>query len=238
MEQEIVTTAIININPKDDMVVLSLLAQADGLLRVAKARVIATDEGMKLATDDMAIIAGVSKALAEKKEEYYRPVKAHLDAITAAFQTLMAPILEADRITRGKWTACRNEQARKKAEADELNRKRQAEADETNRMAMEVARRQAAFNGTGEITVDLTPVVAPPPVEAPAPIVKIRTDLGTAQVTHNWKFEVVDSKQVPDDYKMVDLAKLGKVVRAGLHVIPGCRIWDEEGTRVTPARVR
>lgn len=208
------TTAIININPESDLVVLRLLCEANQLRDYAIARIIANDEDLKLATDDLSIIAGVRKALADKKAEYYRPVKMHLDAISASFLTLFVAVDEADRITRGKWTAYRNEQARKKAEADE-----------TNRMALEVARRQEA--ATGEHTVDLTEVVAP------TPVARVQTDMGTAGVTHNWKFEVVDFKALSDEYKMTDAAKLGKVVRAGLHTIPGVRIWSDEGLRVS-----
>jgi hypothetical protein len=214
MTQEPITTAIINISPENDLVVLHLLCEANQLRDYALARVIATDDDLKLATDDLAVIAKVRKALAEKKAEYYKPIKAHLDSLTAMFQTLMTPIEAADSINRGKWTAYRNEQARKKAEADDLNR-----------MAMDLARRQEAL--TGEHTVDLTEVVAP------TPVARVQTDMGTAGVTRNWKFEVTDFSLLPTEYKMVDAAKLGKVVRAGLHTIPGVRIWDEESLRVT-----
>lgn len=38
---------------------------------------------------------------------------------------------------------------------------------------------------------------------------------------------------VPDEYKLPDAAKIGRVVRAGISSLPGIRIWEEETLRVT-----
>ncbi len=230
---QIELTAVIHISPESDTAILTLLAEANRLRDIAEARIIATDADLKGAVDDLAIIARVWKALTEKKAEYSKPIKVHLETVNAAFHMLLQPIEAADEITRDKWTEYRAEQVRRKYEADEINRKRQAEADEINRQKEELARREAVLNN-GEITVDLTPVIAPAPIVAPVPVAKVRTDQGTTQTTHNWKGEVVNFELVPNEYKVIDYVKLGKVIRAGLHTIPGVRIWDEEGLRVTP----
>jgi len=216
MEELNQTTAIITIHPESDLVVLQLLCEANKLRDYAESRVIKNDDDLKLATDDLAIIAKVKKSMADKKAEYYKPVKAHLDAITASFQILLTPVEDADRITRMKWTTYRTDQVRRQAEADEINRQKE-----------ELARREAAFNGTGEITVDLTPAVAP------VPVAKVRTDLGSAQTTKTWRGEVIDFKLLPEEFKMPDYVKLGRVIRAGLHIIPGVKIIEEENIRVT-----
>ncbi len=215
MPEEVPGTALIYINPESDTIVLSLLAQANLLRDYAITRVIATDTDMELAVNDLSVIASIKKALTAKKVEYSKPIKAHLDAVSATFQTLLTPIEDADRITRDKWQAYRNEQVRRKAEADAINREKE-----------ELAKREAALNH-GEITVDLTPV------EAPIPIARIQTEMGSAGISKTWKFEVTDFALLSNEFKMPDAAKLGKVIRAGLHSIPGVRIWAEEGLRVS-----
>ena len=46
-------------------------------------------------------------------------------------------------------------------------------------------------------------------------------------------WEVIDFDMVPNEYKAIDASKIGRVVRAGLHAIPGIRIWEEETLKVT-----
>lgn len=210
--------ALISINPESDVTILSLLAQANRLRDYAIARVIATDDDMSMAVNDLSIIANVKKALTAKKSEYYKPIKVHLDAVTAMFGTLLTPIEDADRITRDKWTAYRNEQVRKKAEAEAINRAKE-----------ELAKREAVLNH-GEITVDLTPV------EAPMPIVRVQTDMGSAGVVRTRKYRVIDFAKLPDQYKIENSVLLKKVVKAGIPEIPGVEIYIEEGLRVSPMR--
>lgn len=208
------TTAIILIHPESDTTILSLLSEANRLRDYAIARVITTDNDMSLATKDLSIIASIKKALTAKKDEYYKPVKAHLDAISRAFQVIIAPIEDADRITRDKWTAYRNVQEKRRVEAEAINRAKE-----------ELARREAELNH-GEITVDLTPV------EAPAPISRVQTNMGTAGITRNRKYRVVDFAKLPDQYKIENSALLNKVVKAGIPEIPGVEIYWEESLRV------
>ncbi len=213
-------TAVIKIQPESDITILTLLAEANRLRDYAIARVITTDADMSLAVNDLSIIAGIKKALTAKRAEYYKPIKAHLDTVSADFQTLLTPIEDADRITRDKWTAYRNEQARRKSEADAINRAKE-----------ELAKREAMLNH-GEITVDLTPV------EAPSPIVRVQTEMGTAGIVKNRKYRVVDFAKLPDQYKIENSALLNKVVKAGIPEIAGVEIYIEEGLRVSSTSTR
>lgn len=92
--------------------------------------------------------------------------------------------------------------------------------------------REAVLNN-GEITVDLTPVVAPAPVYAPAPVAKVQTDMGTTQTVKIRKYRLVDLSKVPAQYLMLNDSLVGKVVRAGIPEIPGIEIYEEESLRVT-----
>lgn len=212
------TTAIINIAPLSDITIKTLAEEAQKVKSFALARVIAKEEDLKPATDDLTTMARMKKAITEKRDEYIKPIKAHLDAVKAAFDVILTPVTEADAITRKQLLAYRQEQARIKAEADTINA-----------LKDEAARREAAMND-GVITGDTTHI------EAPAPVAKVRTETGTAGVFMVRKWEVIDLKAVPDDYKIIDSARVTKVVKAGIPSIPGIWIYTEESLRVTTSK--
>lgn len=207
--------AIININPQSDLAVVNLKAEIGKLKEYAIARTITKDEDVSPITDDLSIIAGLKKSLNALKDQYCKPVKAHLVNIQTVFVDIGLLLDEADMINRSKITAYRTEQMR-----------RQAEAEELNRQAIELAKKQAEFSGTGEITVDLTPLEA-------APVLKrVNTEMGSMSTAKIWRWELEDLSKVPVEYLTIDAAKIGKVVRAGLRNIPGIKIYCEETLRV------
>jgi len=210
------STALIKVDPRADVEVLRFLAESNQLRDFAEARIITTNDDLKPATDDLAIISKVKKAMEAKRKDYLQPFQEHVKEVNEAYKILMTPVEQADKITRDKMTAFINEQ----------NRKRQAaEAIEAEKLAL--AKREAELKG-GEITVDLTPIEKP--IVAPQ---RTTTDMGSAGLKDHWVFEVTDFALLPDDYKMVDAVKLGKVVRAGLHIIPGVLIENKPSLAVT-----
>ncbi len=208
-------TAIVKIAPSKDEAVIALHEQALKLERYAVALVIASNDDVKNATNDLGIISGLKKAIEEKRKEYTQPINEHLKAVNEAFKALVEPLLAADKITRGKVLDYRAEQERKRQEAEDIAR-----------VERETAERKAAL--TGE------PVVVPEVVEAP-PIApdRYRAEMGTLGKAVIWKFEVIDFSLLPDRFKMENATLIGKVVRAGEREIPGVRIWSEETLRVT-----
>ncbi len=213
---ELITTAIINIAPQHDLVVLSLARQASQLRDFAVARVIATDADLTPATDDLSIIAKVKKALTEKKADYLKPIKVHVDAVNAAFATIMQPIEEADKITRLKVMAYRAEQESKARQAEDINRLR-----------MEAAEKEMKLKGELTESVNL--------VEVPIPVHRVSTDLGSASTMKVYRWELTDLSQVPPEYKKLDEAKITAVVKAskGSIIIPGIRVYEDSTIRVT-----
>ena len=209
------STAIIRIAPERDIAWQGLYLEAQGFRDYAVARVIAANEDLKPATDDLSLIAKLRKAVEEKRKEYVSPIKEKLDAVNDAFKTLMAPIEDADRITREKIMAFRFEQNRIRLEAEAIEREK-----------LELARREAVLKA-GEITVDLSPVEKPPAVPS-----HVRTEVGTMGTMKVKKWEVMDFSKVPDDYKVVDSAKITRLVKGGIGAIPGIRIWEEETVTV------
>ena len=188
-----------------------LLAQSNQLRDYALARVIVTNDDLKPATEDLTIIARLKKTMEAKRKDYLQPFQEHVKQVNEDYKTLMAPVEDAEKITKLKILAFQAEQARKRQEA---------EAIEAEKLAL--ARREAELKG-GEITIDLTPIDKPD--AAPERIV---TGMGSAGMKDNWKLaEVTDFALLPDEYKIADVVKLGKVIRAGLHTIPGCKIIND-----------
>ena len=194
MEQEGETVALetaatetaVALRPGEDIEAHGYFEEGQKLLEYATALVIISDEIVKGATNDLAIISKLSRAMGEKRSEYLKPLKAEMDAIRETYNYLMTPVLEADKITRGKILAYRQKQERKRQEAEDIAR-----------MEREAAERKAAL--TGE------PIVAPEPVEKmPETPDHYRSEMGTLGKSLLHKWEVIDFALVPDTYKKID----------------------------------
>lgn len=210
-------TAMIVINPGQDLRVTALYQEGCRLYEFAEARIIKNNEDMKPATDDQAIVTQTRKAIEEIRKGYANPIRGHLDAVNAAFKEFTDPLVKADTINRQKMTAYLVEVKRKAAEAEAINRAK-----------IELARREAEHSGTGEFTVDTTPVEV---TQAPR---LTRTDMGSSGLAANWKWEVVDRSLVPDAYLVVDAAMLSAIAKKhhDQKPVPGIRFYNEPGLRV------
>ena len=206
--------AIIQVAPTEDQSVIALYHEAQRLQVFAEVRIIITGEDVVLATEDLSILARLKKAIEEKRKEYVGPINEHLKAINEAFKKLTGPLEQADSLTRSKIMAYRTEERRKANEIAEINRLR-----------MEAAQREMELQGELSESVNLVEVPTLPPAT-------VRTDLGTLGTSQIWKFEVVDFKVLPDDYKIPDMVKIRKVVTAGAS-IPGVKSWKEDALRVS-----
>jgi hypothetical protein len=207
--------AVIEINPDRDLTVIKLKEHIGMLRTYAVQRVIAKDEDIVPATDDLSLIANLKKAVKEKQDKYCGPVKQHLDAMQAVFKDILAMLEDANGINRLKITSYRAEQVRKQKEIDEINRQ-----------AMELARKQAELSGTGEYTVDTTPI------ESPAVINKVQATAGGLSFAGIWTWELEDIKLVPDEYKILDRPAITRRVKSGERNIPGVRIFKQDSIRV------
>ena len=107
------------------------------------------------------------------------------------------------------------------AKADEAARKEQ---ERLRKLAEARQARQAAK--AEEKGLEAPPVVIPMPT-IQAPPKTLHTASGSVTTRTVWKHQVVDMAALPDEYKIADEVKLGKVVRAGIREIPGVRIYEE-----------
>jgi len=213
------TTALITVNPQADVAVIALYEQALGLKRCADALTIASDADVMDATNDLSIISNLKKAIEEKRKFYVQPITEHIKDVNEAFKSFTEPINYADTTTRQKILDYRAEQGRIRQEQEEINRLR-----------TEAAQKEMELKGELTESVNLVETQPDQPQH-------YRTGMGTLGTMLTWHFEVINFALVPDEYKLLDAAKLGKVIRAGLRSIPGIRIYSEETLRVTTKKI-
>jgi azurin len=191
--------------------------EAGKILAAAQNMSITANEHLKPAVEDLGVIAAGKKVILEIKKAITTPLKARLDAINNGFNFVLKPIEDADKILRDKISAFKAEQDAKAAEAAAINQQKEA-----------LARREAALND-GIITVDTTPVTAPP--AAPE---HTYTDIASQGFMKTHKWEIIDLSLVPREYLIIDAGKVTKMARAskGEIKIPGIRIFTEEAVRI------
>jgi len=216
------TTTAIAIKPEEDAVVVKLRDEAMRLVSYAQGFEVTNPSDVKRATEDLSLIANIKKALEAKRKEYTEPLNGYLKDINATFKSISGPVEEADRLLRNTVIRFNRRQADLQAEAIKREELRQqlAEAD------------AAIMRKTGEI-LDSPP---PAPVVTAAPVTKAYTGVGTMGTRKAMKWREVDFAKVPDEYKMLDAIKIGKVVRAGVTSIPGIEIYPEDGITITAKR--
>lgn len=203
--------------PGADVEVISYYTEALKLQEYAKSRVIATPNDIKVATEDLSIIARLKKAMEEKRKEYTSPLQDQVKAINETYKMLMQPVEVADTTTRNKILAYNKEQEDRRREQERINAQK-----------LEVAEAERRLNGKPSEPVELVEVSPDVPKT-------VSTDLGATSQRDNWKWEVVDFSLVPDDYKMINSGTLTPVVKAskGKITIPGIRIFNDPIISVT-----
>jgi len=194
--------------------VKELRTQADGVVAAANVLVVANDKGMADATEMLSWIAGAKKRFEEKRKALVKPLNDHVKTINSMFKEYTAPLEAADSTLRGKVLNYRREQERIRQEEEErirkLAEKEQARLEE-----------QAAKKG------------APPPPPMPIPQVQeqartVRGDLGTVSAKKVWDYEIVDERQIPPEFMMVNEKAIRAAVKAGVRNIPGVKIYQRE----------
>ena len=210
MKDEGTTETAVALRPGEDIEAHSYYDEALKLQQYAERRVITTVEDLKLASDDLSIIAKLKKAMEEKRKQYLRPFREQIEAISDTYIYLMKPVLEADKITRSKMLAYQQEQDRIRREQERINK-----------MRLEAA--QAEMELKGELTESVNLVEVN---EAPK---RVMTDLGSTGMVDHWVYEIIDFSLIPDEYKMIDSSLLTAVARKhhDQKPIPGVRFYNE-----------
>ncbi len=200
----------IALRPGEDIEAHNYFNEAMGLLKYAEGRVIKTLQDAQTATNDLALISKLKKAMEAKRKEKLAPHEAQVKAIRDTYTYLMTPVLEAERITKTKQVAFIQEQERIQREQEEINRKR-----------MEAAQAEMKLKGELTESVNLVEVT-----EAPA---RIMTSLGSSGMVDHWVFEVIDILAVPREYLVIDSAMLNAIAKKhhDSKIIPGIKFINQ-----------
>lgn len=191
--------------------------QALALVNEAKGLVITTSQDFSLA--DMYLSR--NRSMQKAWEEFTRP---NCDAAHTAWKAAIAvrdrvlnPLKEWELSIKDKMKVWKHEQDRIRLDAER-------KANEEARLQAALDAERAGENGHADALLNETAMVAPvilPPV----------TPAGTkATFRKVWKYVINDEKLVPDEYKLIDTAKIGQVVRAlGAGAkIPGVTVYAED----------
>ncbi len=209
-------TAIVKIAPDQDEAVVALLNEVAKILEYAKGREVTNAEQAKLAASDLGSMKTLKDTIEGKRKEYVTPLNEYVDKVNGFFKLLLGPLKEAYDTTGSLVTSYKVELKRKENEAIKLNEE-----------AAALARKQAEFSGTGEITVNTKPV----PIPAAPKLT--RSETGSVGLVDNWKYEIVDMDQVPREYMVVDDAQLKSIAKAHHDKKPvaGIKFYNEPGFR-------
>ena len=208
----ITETAVVKIDPNSDVAVREFYEKALKLRTFAASLVVDSADSAKLATDTLSTIAQVKKGLKQKREEFVKPLNGHVKAVNDAFKVLSEPIEEADRTVREKVAAhLQAEQARREEE------------QRINRLRQEAAEAEARLTGAPAEPVQL--------IHSPGPERTV-TESGAMGGRKIRKWRLLDIRQVPVEYLMVDNGRVTKAVKAGIGSIPGIEIYEELGVTI------
>jgi uncharacterized protein YoxC len=193
-----------------------LVKKTDTVLNDARALIIKDDKQFHFANDILKAIKGLQKEI----DNYFDPAikKAH-KAILEAKKKKSEPLRQAERIIKSKVLKYHEEQERIRREEE---RKRQ----EDLRKQEEERRLKEAIETGDESVLEEALVI---------PEVKIEDTTKHEGVSYStvWKFRVINKREVPEEYKILDEVKIGQVVRAMKEntKIPGIEAYSEKIVR-------
>lgn len=188
-------------------------------------------------TDNMSLVAAdealteIKKRQKELETERVKITKPMLDAKAAIDKLFKTPFDRLEKARKDITTAMNTYKAEQERSRLEQERKLQEQAraeEERKRKVLEERAQKAEAAGKADkaeaLREQAETVAVPVPVLAS---VVIETKNNSRPV---YKFEVVDPALVPNDYKCVDMEKIGAVVKAtkGTISIPGIRTYTEQ----------
>jgi len=192
----------------------------------ARALVIRDQETAQQAAELKDSIRMIRKKIADT----FNPIiekahQAHKEAL-AKKKEAEAPLLEAEAILDRGLVAYKREQDRKAEEERKRLLEEARKAAEDAQLAAAVEVEKAGMKAEAELIISqpVIPIMSAPKTEAPK-------EAGVG-FRSNWKFRVVNEALVPNEYKQLDLVKIGGVVRAlkGATNIPGIEVYEEIAT--------
>jgi hypothetical protein len=219
----------------DRAVVLDYRARAEAILTDAKELQVVDEDTKVQAVEALSGVARVKREADAKRDDLVRPLNDRVRIINSVFRLVLAPVLEADGLLRGKVRDHDREVARRAAEAaaEVEAAKVRAEALLTEAAKADAAGETVAADQLFNRAVEAEKTAKTTAAAAPAPPSRVvRTDLGTVSTRKRWTFEVTDKATVPLEYLVVDDVAVRKKIADGVREIPGLRIYQEESLAV------
>jgi septal ring factor EnvC (AmiA/AmiB activator) len=175
----------------------------------ATAITVKSDVDLQEASEWLAKFRKKRKEIEEQFEVPIKGLKAEVKQLQEQRDKLTAPLSTAEGKLSNEILTYRQKQ---QAAAAEAQRKLNAQHERKVEKAIEKGK-------------DISEIA--PPVQVATPAKSIQTDAGGVTARKVKKFKIADESLVPDQYWMLDEAKIGKAVRAGIEV-PGVHVWEEE----------
>lgn len=181
------------------------------------------------AQEDLKIVKGRAKAVADMRVSITRPLDERRKAVMDFFREAETIVTDVEAVIKKSILSYQQEQERKRRqEEDRLRAEARAKEEaERKRLADEAAK--AASIGDVKKAAQLVKQQSQVAFAAPkVPTVEAKVEgVSTRRV---WKFRVTDFKALPDDYKQPNEKLLGEVARAtrGEVKIPGVEFYAEE----------
>ena len=212
------TAEIIDIVPgqQEAQKALTVREQADILTITDKLSYERGKELLLTVKDLRKEIANTFKPIIEKA------FAAHREAI-AQQKKIEEPLIQAEGIIKGRVATFLMEEERKRREEETRLRILAQKAEEERQLQAALQAEADGDIAEAEAILDEVPFVPPPIVPR-----VVETGGGISMKT-NWKFRVTDAAKIPREYLMVDMVKIGGIVRAmkSETKIPGVEVYPE-----------
>ena len=201
MKKETIESTIVAV--KKDQTIIQKQAQA---IRVT------SDKQMGVASEFLVQIKARIKRIETKRKDYVQPLNDQVTKMNADFKEMAQPYLEIEETIKGKVGSYMTKVREKEEEA-------QRKADEERRKEAEaLAKKEKISKRKAMAQVEK--------VEIEQRDQTVRTETSKVVTKQVTKFEVINPKKVPDEYKMVDERLVRKAVNQGIK-IPGVKVWEE-----------
>lgn len=201
-----------------DQEVSTIVTEVTTYKQQAEAVVIKTDEDYAKVIDTLGVLTKRKKDMDETRKFFTVPLNDQVDAINAKFMPNIKAVDEIITIFKTKAGAFFTVKEQKRL-AEEARLKKIRDDADAKRIA----------SGKQYITE---------PIRQVAEVQKTtKTESTQSTVSKVWKFELLSSKELPDDIKVLiwnEAVKkgianviIGKMVKAGMHEIKGVRIYQD-----------
>jgi len=173
-----------------------------------------------------------AKALKAQTTAVLAPAKEFAKAVDAAFERPLSLAAEAEaeaarRLTQYRALVAREraeEEARRRLEAERLQKKLIEEAAKKQRALDEEAMKAGVSAPKVEVPTVVAPAIAPREDEK-----RLRSEAGTAYGKKKLVVTIVDEAAVPREYCIPSMPKLNAAAKLGVRTIPGVTIeWVEK----------